>query len=285
MNIGKRSALPILAAACWGMAATTYAQDSAKISSPQECLAIMKRLPRAKNVTEYKPLALNLEEKTLTGVRPTSSGITIKRTNQPDMVFAYKQMQSAEVRHPYGECCLIVITMADNKQWGFDFVESLADVGGTMAEAISKRLEAESGELANSLNQIINNAHQGHPACADVWKGELDAFAQKTAAWRALATKPPLSEEVNKKRLLAEDAAQRNFLTVAVDEYEAGVKADPTWAQGWYNAASIYAQMKNYSLAAYCMKHYLILMPDAADAQAVRDKVKFWDAQAAESKT
>ena len=110
-------------------------------------------------------------------------------------------------------------------------------------------------------------------------KGLAD-FQQKAAAWRAMNPKPPVSDEVTKKRLLAEDAVQEKNFAAAGDYYRAGSTIDPTWAPGWYNAAVISAELKNYSAAANYMKHYLILLPDAPDAAVAKEKVLLWEAKA-----
>jgi len=117
----------------------------------------------------------------------------------------------------------------------------------------------------------------------DDYQTELDDFQAKTAAWRALATKPPLGDEVYKDRLLAEDALKNKDLAGAAKYYELGIAAEPTWDQGWYNAALVYAEFKDYFDAALCMKHYVILDPNAPDAQAAKDNVILWEAKAQEA--
>ncbi len=108
----------------------------------------------------------------------------------------------------------------------------------------------------------------------------LADFQQKTAAWVASATKPPISDEVYKDRLLAEDALKNRNLKAAVDYYELGVQSDPTWAQGWYDAAVAYSELTDYADAADCMQHYVVLMPNAPDVQKAKDNVILWAAKA-----
>jgi hypothetical protein len=150
---------------------------------------------------------------------------------------------------------------------------------------LRKISEREVGDLARALDQLIAEVHAGRPVCGGLpsdQKAELAAFAEKTAAWRALPAKPALSDEANKQRILAEDALQSKNLRAAVDYYETGVAAEPTWAQGWYNAALLHAELKEYSDAAYCMKHYLVLLPDAPDSPVAKDKAVLWEAKAEE---
>jgi hypothetical protein len=41
--------------------------------------------------------------------------------------------------------------------------------------------------------------------------------------------------------------------------------------------------MKNYPAAAFYMKHYLILQPEAPDAPAAKEKLLLWQAKAEEA--
>lgn len=89
------------------------------------------------------------------------------------------------------------------------------------------------------------------------------------------------SFEVYKNRLLAEDALKNKDLNAAVKFYEDGIAASPTWDQGWYNAALVYAEMQDYFNAAVCMKQYVILAPAAPDGRAAKDSIILWEAKAA----
>ena len=139
-------------------------------------------------------------------------------------------------------------------------------------------------QVTHALNTLMQDAQQGKPfICSNDPRdvaSALDDFQQKTSAWRALSTKPEISEEVYKDRLLAEDALKKRDLPGAVTYYEAGVTSDPTWAQGWYNVALVYAELQDYSDAAGCMKHYVILVPDAPDVRAAKDNIILWEAKA-----
>jgi hypothetical protein len=140
--------------------------------------------------------------------------------------------------------------------------------------------------LQSALNTLMQDAQQGKPFICSNDPRDLDNalvdFQQKTSAWRALSTKPEISEEVYKDRLLAEDALKKRDLPGAVTYYEAGVTSDPTWEQGWYNVALVYAELQDYFDAARCMKHYVILVPDAPDVRAAKDNIILWEAKAAQ---
>jgi regulator of sirC expression with transglutaminase-like and TPR domain len=69
-------------------------------------------------------------------------------------------------------------------------------------------------------------------------------------------------------------------LNGAALHYEAGVSSDPTWAQGWYNVALVYAELQDYFDAAQCMQHYVMLVPDAQDVRAAKDNIILWEAKA-----
>jgi tetratricopeptide (TPR) repeat protein len=101
-------------------------------------------------------------------------------------------------------------------------------------------------------------------------------FSQKATVWRALTEKPPLPEAVREQRLLAENAVKEKKLGEALDYYEAGLELYPTWPQGYFNAALIAAEMGVYEEALEHMQAYLELVPEAADAQSVRDQMVIW---------
>jgi tetratricopeptide (TPR) repeat protein len=110
-----------------------------------------------------------------------------------------------------------------------------------------------------------------------------ESFHQRVAAWRALTVKPPLSNEVQTRLLLAEDAVKSNQPEEALRFYDEGVGLDPTWAQGWFNAALVAAQLNLYSDAILYMQNYLEVTPDAADAASAGDQIKVWKYKAQHS--
>jgi tetratricopeptide (TPR) repeat protein len=129
--------------------------------------------------------------------------------------------------------------------------------------------------FAAALNDLHATAI-AHPA------GLGDFHAQATA-WRALATKPALVEGARILRLAAEDAIKRQKPDEALNDYELGVEADPTWAQGWFNAALLAGELGFYNDAVEHMQNYLELLPDAADAQSARDQIDLWKYKAGQS--
>jgi tetratricopeptide (TPR) repeat protein len=104
----------------------------------------------------------------------------------------------------------------------------------------------------------------------------LRTFSELAGAWRALATKPPVPEEVREHRLLAEESVKEKNLSLALDHYEMGICLYPTWPEGNFNAALIAAELNFYPDAIEHMQAYLELVPDAPDAQAARDNIVIW---------
>jgi tetratricopeptide (TPR) repeat protein len=101
-------------------------------------------------------------------------------------------------------------------------------------------------------------------------------FQQKAAAWRALPVKPAISEDVRRERVLAENNVNEKEFISAVNHYESALKMNPVWPEGHFNAALIYAELKNYDKAVWHMRAYVELLPGAPDAQGARDQIIIW---------
>jgi len=84
------------------------------------------------------------------------------------------------------------------------------------------------------------------------------------------------------QRLMAEDAFKANKPDEALHYYETGVLLYPTWPEGNFNAALIAGDLGYYDAAMEHMQAYLELVPEAADAQAARDKILIWQTKAKE---
>ena len=154
-------------------------------------------------------------------------------------------------------------------------------VGG-WSLVLPDRDKALLSDFYRALGNAVSAAHSHRPMNCTAPRMPLDEFKLKAAAWRALLAKPALADEIIKKRLLAEDAyAQKSFYK-AVEFYEDGTKLDPTWAQGWFNAAMLYSELQDYQDAAECIQRYLILLPDAPDAIKSKEKL-LWQAKAEEN--
>ena len=102
-------------------------------------------------------------------------------------------------------------------------------------------------------------------------------------AWSELKQKPPLPEIVNRERVLAENSLAEKNLFAAWLHYGKGLAAYPFWPEGWYNNALIAKELQLWGYAALEMKQYLLLAPNASDAQAARDQIIIWEEKAKEA--
>jgi tetratricopeptide (TPR) repeat protein len=140
--------------------------------------------------------------------------------------------------------------------------------------------QSDAQAFVDSFNRLVYAAY--HP---EQQKAELDAFNQAAAAWRSQPKRPALSDAANRERVLAENAIGEKNPDEALAHYEAALAAEAMWPEGWYNAAILAGEMKDYALAVDHMKRYLTLAPDAPDARAARDKVIVWQDKLSQSGT
>jgi hypothetical protein len=108
-------------------------------------------------------------------------------------------------------------------------------------------------------------------------------FLEIASQYRALATKPPLPENIHRLQVQAAAAFQEKNYADAIDLYEQGVRQMPTWAAGHFNEALLLAETERYRPAMLHMNMYLALSPDAADAAAAKDKIYEWERKAAKA--
>jgi hypothetical protein len=233
--------------------------DAKSITDQEACQRMKTLLPLAEKTWDRGSHGAKI-----TGAHLTLTGFTLNLDKKPEVVISYAEIKSIEDTRTGLE-------IYSPEKWWLIFPR--ADESRPFSVALRRLAEAAHvGRICDcSRDELLTRA-------------ELDTFAERTAAWRAMSTKPALSDEVIKKRLLAEDAIEHKNLRAAVNYYDAGVALDPTWAQGWYNAALLSAEQQNYFDAAVQMKHYLILLPDAPDAAAAKDRLLLWEAKAEEAR-
>ena len=147
--------------------------------------------------------------------------------------------------------------------------------------AMNGACSAECAHVAQSFVAAVNRLRA---FAARDEETSLPPFAQQAAAWRAMSAKPPIPEDVRVQRLLAEDAVKQKNPSEALSRYETGLELYPTWPQGYFNAALIAAELGYYADALEHMQAYLELVPDAPDAQSVRDQIAIWQYKAKENK-
>jgi tetratricopeptide (TPR) repeat protein len=136
--------------------------------------------------------------------------------------------------------------------------------------------EREALRFTDAFNRLIYETHFGNPGVS-----ELSAFAATAKAWREKPdSRPKPPEGWERYRILAEQRIREKEFVAALENYEAGLESFPTWPEGWFNAALLYAELGEYGYAANRMRRYLELTPDAPDAKAAREKVIIWDEKA-----
>jgi len=246
-----------------------FGQDIPLMNIPKACESMKTLLPLVDKLGIRSPHMVKVEK--ITGAKITSTGFTFSLGKKPDISFAYAEIQDVvlDSEATWGaHFSWVTLNVAGQGTYMLNFPNSAAGVPRPMSEILKYMAEAaRAGRKVDCTRDAPGSA------------GELDAFAQNTAAWRALTIKPEISEEVYKDRLLAEDAFKNRNLSGAASYYAAGVASDPTWAQGWYNVALVYSELNDYSDAAQAMKHYVILLPDAPDVRAAKDSIILWEAK------
>ncbi|MGO9087376.1 MAG: hypothetical protein ACLP6G_07250 [Terriglobales bacterium] len=151
-----------------------------------------------------------------------------------------------------------------------------------------------SPDLFPACRDLMNTAYASFPAAEAQFNGltahlppmlaaAFSAFQPVAAAWRALPTKPPLGPEADREWILAENALEEKNTDSAIAHYGAALAIQQTWPTGWFNLAVIYGEQNKYADAAWCMKHYLELAPDAPDARSAREQIIIWEDKASHS--
>ena len=109
--------------------------------------------------------------------------------------------------------------------------------------------------------------------------GAMAEFEVKAAAYRALATKPRLSEDQRRLIVQANAFNQQKDYYRAIERFRAAVALDATaYPAAYFNLALLYAQVGNPRRAILHMRQYLLLEPEAKDARAGQDKIYEWEA-------
>lgn len=107
-------------------------------------------------------------------------------------------------------------------------------------------------------------------------------FTANAQTWMQSTTKPEMTDDARTYRLVAEDAFKRKDFAAALEAYCKALAAHPMWPAGHYNAALLAAETEDYESAAHHMRRYLVLAPDAQDAESAKDKLLLWQHKAKE---
>ena len=113
-------------------------------------------------------------------------------------------------------------------------------------------------------------------------EADFTAFTVSARKWLAATPKPEMPDDARAYKALAEDVFERKDVSGALDAYCKALDKYPMWRKGQYNAAILAAEAEDYELAAHHMRRYLVLSPDAKDAQASKDKLLLWQLKAKE---
>ncbi len=115
------------------------------------------------------------------------------------------------------------------------------------------------------------------------YKMDEAEFQREARRYREMQVKPTLTEEARKYTVQAETAIKQKSFKDAVDRYEDALKIAPWWPEGHFNMALILAELSRYTEAAWEMKRYLLLVPNAPDVRAAQDKIYEWEGLARKS--
>lgn len=90
---------------------------------------------------------------------------------------------------------------------------------------------------------------------------------------------PEIEESLRRTQVQAEQAIRENRMRDAATLYRAALTEHPNWAFGQFNHALLLGNLEFYPSAINRMRAYLVLLPNAPDARAVRDRTYEWEAR------
>lgn len=105
---------------------------------------------------------------------------------------------------------------------------------------------------------------------------DFRVFAAQAEIWRATVPRPEMPDAARTDKVVAQEAVERKDFAAALAAYCSALEKFPMWPEGQYNAAMLAAEARDYELAAYHMRRYCALAPDAGDASKAKDKLLLW---------
>jgi hypothetical protein len=106
---------------------------------------------------------------------------------------------------------------------------------------------------------------------------EMSEFHTRAMQWRALAEKPALPDAVHREEVLAKNSIQVDQNPeVALAHFEKGLSIEPLWPAGQLGAATICGELQRYECAVMHAERFLDMVPDAPQAETLRDKLIIW---------
>lgn len=132
--------------------------------------------------------------------------------------------------------------------------------------------QSDAQAAADALKTLVLDARRD---LAEKNAAALEKFKQTCQGWSAQAM-PTMPDEARQHQATAESDYAKGDLDGAGDEYFAALKAYPCWPEGLHKRAEILGATGWYTGAITSMRRYLILLPDAPDAQAAKNEIAVW---------
>lgn len=124
--------------------------------------------------------------------------------------------------------------------------------------------------LINDLTIIQNKLNED--------RFKMEEFVKIVSDYRSLKVKPLVSEEQRKYIIQANSFAQIMQYDYAIDQYIKVLALDQiSYPEAYLNLALLLGQTNRYYAAINFMKKYLLLVPNSADVQNAKDKIKDWE--------
>ncbi|MBN1140842.1 MAG: tetratricopeptide repeat protein [Deltaproteobacteria bacterium] len=139
-------------------------------------------------------------------------------------------------------------------------------------------LKFRDGKIANKVADALLFIQDQEEKREEARAGQLAAFTATAAKYRALSTKPVMSEDQRKSIVQANAFSQQKNYKKAIERYLKAIELDSiSYPAAYYNLALLHAQENDFVMAVFYMKHYLLLEPDAKDARSAQDKIYEWE--------
>jgi tetratricopeptide (TPR) repeat protein len=172
------------------------------------------------------------------------------------------------VAFPFGEILNGPITVAKIKGDSYPYVIQLQN---QLSFRFDSKDLADAKRMADDLEFMKRNiAKQDETRAAQ--------SAALVAQYRALKTKPPVSEEQRRFIVQANAFNQQKDYGQALEYYQKALDLQPlSYPAAYFNMALLSAQLGRYRQAIAYMKQYLLLEPEAKDARSAQDKIYEWE--------
>jgi tetratricopeptide (TPR) repeat protein len=117
-----------------------------------------------------------------------------------------------------------------------------------------------------------------HQYALKYYEEDIENFKSLARKYQSASEKPVMNEEQRKLFVQGNSLNKQLDYEGALTYYEKAFSLNPvSYPEGYYNCAIIAALDEKYEFAILNMKKYLLLMPDARDSVAARDKIYEWE--------